>query len=102
MSSIAEKVIAGDIRAVARLIRDIDDGMPEVREILKELYPSTGKAYVIGITGAPGVGKSTLVDQMLNHIRKGNKTVGVLAVDPTSPFSGGAILGDRVRMQRHS
>ncbi len=102
MSSIAEKVIAGDIRAVARLIRDIDDGMPEVREILKELYPSTGKAYVIGITGAPGVGKSTLVDQMLYHIRKGNKTVGVLAVDPTSPFSGGAILGDRVRMQRHS
>lgn len=102
MSSVAEKVIAGNIRAVARLIRDIDDGMPEVREILKELYPSTGKAYVIGITGAPGVGKSTLVDQMLNHIRKGNKTVGVLAVDPTSPFSGGAILGDRVRMQRHS
>ncbi|MBW1700572.1 MAG: methylmalonyl Co-A mutase-associated GTPase MeaB [Deltaproteobacteria bacterium] len=102
MSSVAEKVIAGDIRAVARLIRDIDDGMPEVREILKELYPSTGKAYVIGITGAPGVGKSTLVDQMLNHIRKDDKTVGVLAVDPTSPFSGGAILGDRVRMQRHS
>lgn len=102
MSSVAEKVIAGDIRAVARLIRDIDDGMPEVREILKELYPSTGKAYVIGITGAPGVGKSTLVDQMLNHMRKDKKTVGVLAVDPTSPFSGGAILGDRVRMQRHS
>jgi LAO/AO transport system kinase len=102
MSSVAEKVIAGDIRAVARLIRDIDDGMPEVREILKELYPSTGKAYVIGITGAPGVGKSTLVDQMLNHMREDKKTVGVLAVDPTSPFSGGAILGDRVRMQRHS
>ena len=102
MSSVAEKVIAGNIRAVARLIRDIDDGMPEVREILKELYPSTGKAYVIGITGAPGVGKSTLVDQMLNHMRKDKKTVGVLAVDPTSPFSGGAILGDRVRMQRHS
>jgi LAO/AO transport system kinase len=102
MSSVAEKVIAGDIRAVARLIRDIDDGMPEVREILKELYPSTGNAYVLGITGAPGVGKSTLVDQMVNHMRKDNKTVGVLAVDPTSPFSGGAILGDRVRMQRHS
>jgi LAO/AO transport system kinase len=102
MSSVAEKVIAGDIRAVARLIRDIDDGMPEVRETLKELYPSTGHAYVLGITGAPGVGKSTLVDQMVNHMRKANKTVGVLAVDPTSPFSGGAILGDRVRMQRHS
>lgn len=98
----AEKVIAGDVRSVARLIRDIDDGMPEVREILKALYPHTGKAYVIGITGAPGVGKSTLVDQMVGHLRKNDQTVGVLAVDPTSPFSGGAILGDRVRMQRHS
>jgi len=102
MSSITEKVRAGDVRTVARLIRDIDDGMPEVRGALKELYPYTGKAYVVGITGAPGVGKSTLVDQMLSHLRKQNKTVGVLAVDPTSPFSGGAILGDRVRMQRHS
>ena len=102
MSSITEKVRAGDVRTVARLIRDIDDGMPEVRDVLKELYPSTGKAYVVGITGAPGVGKSTLVDQMLSHLRRQNKTVGVLAVDPTSPFSGGAILGDRVRMQRHS
>ncbi|MCF8143029.1 MAG: methylmalonyl Co-A mutase-associated GTPase MeaB [Deltaproteobacteria bacterium] len=102
MASVAEKVVAGDIRTVARLIRDIDDGMPEVREVLKELYPHTGKAYVIGITGSPGVGKSTLVDQMVAHIRKRGKTVGVLAVDPTSPFSGGAILGDRVRMQRHS
>lgn len=97
-----EKVISGDVRAVARLIRDIDDGMPEVREILKRLYPHTGKAYVVGITGAPGVGKSTLVDQMVAHLRGQGKTVGVLAVDPTSPFSGGAILGDRVRMQRHS
>lgn len=102
MSSITEKVRAGDVRTVARLIRDIDDGMPEVRGTLKELYPYTGKAYVVGITGAPGVGKSTLVDQMLSHLRRQNKTVGVLAVDPTSPFSGGAILGDRVRMQRHS
>lgn len=102
MSDIVEKVVAGDVRTVARLIRDIDDGMPEVREVLKGLYPHTGKAYVIGITGAPGVGKSTLVDQMVAHLRKRDKTVGVLAVDPTSPFSGGAILGDRVRMQRHS
>ena len=101
MQSIVEKVVSGDVRTVARLIRDIDDGMPEVRDVLKELYPHTGNAYVIGITGAPGVGKSTLVDQMIAHLRKG-KTVGVLAVDPTSPFSGGAILGDRVRMQRHS
>jgi LAO/AO transport system kinase len=102
MASVAEKVRTGDIMAVARLIRDIDDGIPEVRGALKELYPYTGKAYVVGITGAPGVGKSTLVDQMLSHLRRQNKTVGVLAVDPTSPFSGGAILGDRVRMQRHS
>ncbi|MBN2254261.1 MAG: methylmalonyl Co-A mutase-associated GTPase MeaB, partial [Deltaproteobacteria bacterium] len=102
MKSTAEKVVAGDIRAVARLIRDIDDGIPEIREVLKEIYPHTGKAYIIGITGAPGVGKSTLVDQMITHLRKQDKTVGVLAVDPTSPFSGGAILGDRVRMQRHS
>ena len=102
MGSVSEKVIAGDIRTVARLIRNIDDGMPGVRGCLKELYPHTGKAYVIGITGAPGVGKSTLVDQIISHLRRNGKTVGVLAVDPTSPFSGGAILGDRVRMQRHS
>jgi LAO/AO transport system kinase len=99
---IPEKIISGDIRAVARLIRDIDDNVPEAREVLKDLYPYTGKAYIVGITGAPGVGKSTLVDQMIAHLRKAKKTVGVLAVDPTSPFSGGAILGDRVRMQRHS
>jgi len=102
MGEVAEKIINGDIRSVARLIRDIDDGLPEVRETMKELYPHTGKAYVIGITGAPGVGKSTLVDVIIGTLRERGKTVGVLAVDPTSPFSGGAILGDRVRMQRHS
>ncbi len=102
MNPVAEKVVAGDVRAVARVIRDIDDGMPDVRKVLKAIYPHTGKGYVLGITGAPGVGKSTLVDQMVSHLRKRDKTVGVLAVDPTSPFSGGAILGDRVRMQRHS
>jgi LAO/AO transport system kinase len=102
MSGAVEKILAGDVRTVARMIRDIDDGIPEVRETLKALYPHTGRAYVVGITGAPGVGKSTLVDQMLVHLRKQGRTVGVLAVDPTSPFSGGAILGDRVRMQRHS
>jgi LAO/AO transport system kinase len=102
MTNPVEKVIAGDVRTVARLIRDIDDRVPEVRETLKSLYAHTGHAYVVGITGAPGVGKSTLVDQMVAHLRKAEKTVGVLAVDPTSPFSGGAILGDRIRMQRHS
>lgn len=99
---IVKKVLQGDIRTVARLIRDIDDNIPGIRRVLKALYPYTGKAYVVGITGAPGVGKSTLVDQMIQHLRKAGKTVGVLAVDPTSPFTGGAILGDRVRMQRHS
>jgi LAO/AO transport system kinase len=102
MKSIIDKVLAGDIRTVARLIRNIDDGAPEVRQYLKALYPHTGRAYVVGISGSPGVGKSTLVDQMISHLRAQKKTVGVLAVDPTSPFSGGAILGDRVRMQRHS
>jgi len=102
MSNAVEKIISGDIRTVARLIRDIDDRVPGVRETLKALYTHTGRAYVIGITGAPGVGKSTLVDQMVNRLRKEGKSVGVLAVDPTSPFSGGAILGDRIRMQRHS
>jgi LAO/AO transport system kinase len=102
MTSAVEKVLSGDVRTVARLIRDIDDRVPGVREILKALYTHTGHAYVVGITGAPGVGKSTLVDQMVAHLRKAGKTVGVLAVDPTSPFTGGAILGDRIRMQRHS
>jgi len=97
-----QKILDGDIRAVARLIRNIDDGLSEAREVLKELYPHTGRAYIIGITGSPGVGKSTLVDVMIQNLRARGKTVGVLAVDPTSPFSGGAILGDRIRMQRHS
>jgi LAO/AO transport system kinase len=98
----AKKILNGDLRAVARLIRDIDDGLPQAREVLKELYPHSGRSYIIGVTGSPGVGKSTLVDRMIEYLRARGKTVGVLAVDPTSPFSGGAILGDRIRMQRHS
>ncbi len=96
-----ESILDGDVRAAARLIRDIDDGIPSSREVLKALYPHTGKAYVIGISGFPGVGKSTLVDQLIQAYRTEGKSLGVLAIDPTSPFSGGAILGDRVRMQRH-
>lgn len=102
INSTVKKIVNGDARAVAKLIRDIDDRVPGTREILKALHKHTGKAYIIGITGAPGVGKSTVVDQMIRGIRTNGKTVGVLAVDPTSPFSGGAILGDRIRMQRHS
>ncbi len=100
--TIVDKIVAGDVRSAARLIRDIDDGIPKARQILKDLYPHTGKAHIIGITGAPGVGKSTLVDRFIQYLREHDKKVGVLAVDPTSPFSGGAILGDRIRMQRHS
>ncbi|MDY6953540.1 MAG: methylmalonyl Co-A mutase-associated GTPase MeaB [Thermodesulfobacteriota bacterium] len=96
-----DKILSGDVRTAARLIRDIDDGLVSSRQVLKALYPHTGGAYVIGISGFPGVGKSTLVDQMIQAYRTVGKTLGVLAVDPTSPFSGGAILGDRVRMQRH-
>jgi len=96
-----EKILAGDIRTAAKLIRDIDDGIPSSREVLKALYPHTGRAYVIGVSGFPGVGKSTLADQMIRAYREAGKSLGVLAVDPTSPFSGGAILGDRIRMQGH-
>lgn len=99
--SIVSRIVAGDVRATARLLRDIDDGIPSAQHILKELYPHTGRAYVVGFTGSPGVGKSTLVDQIALLYRREGLTVGILAVDPTSPFTGGAILGDRIRMQRH-
>ncbi|MBA4391169.1 MAG: methylmalonyl Co-A mutase-associated GTPase MeaB [Syntrophus sp. (in: bacteria)] len=102
VDSIVEKIVNGDVRTAAKLIGDIDNRVPGTREILKALYKHTGNAYIIGITGAPGAGKSTLVDEMVRDLRLQGKTVGVLAVDPTSPLSGGAILGDRVRMQRHS
>jgi LAO/AO transport system kinase len=99
--SIIDQILAGEVRATARLLRDIDDQIPTTHEILKELYPHTGKAYIIGFTGSPGVGKSTLVDQLAMRFRQDDLTLGILAVDPTSPFTGGAILGDRIRMQRH-
>jgi len=100
--ALAERVLAGDIRAAARLMRDIDDRIPSAMQELKALYPHTGRAYVLGLTGPPGAGKSTLVDQVIEAYRKKGMRVGVVAVDPTSPFTGGAILGDRVRMNRHA
>jgi LAO/AO transport system kinase len=99
---IVARILAGEVRAAARLMRDLDDGVPGAREVLKYLYPQSGKAHIVGITGSPGVGKSTLTDRLIQHLRAENQTVGVIAVDPTSPFSGGAILGDRIRMQRHA
>jgi LAO/AO transport system kinase len=99
---LAEQILEGNVRAAARLMRDIDDGRPQAVDELKLLYPRTGNAYIIGITGPPGAGKSTLVDQLTASFRTRGKKVGVVAIDPTSPFTGGAILGDRIRMNRHS
>ncbi len=100
--TLAERVLAGDVRAAARLIRLVDDGDPQAAAAMRRLYPHAGKAVLIGLTGSPGAGKSTLADQLVTHFRARGKTVGVLAVDPTSPFTGGAILGDRIRMNRHA
>ncbi len=100
--SLSARVLAGDLRALARAISLIEDEAPAGAELVRQIFPHTGRAYLIGITGAPGSGKSTLVDRLTTEIRRQEKTVGVVAVDPTSPFTGGAILGDRVRMQAHA
>ena len=99
---ITKKICTGDVRCASRLIRDLEDKKPQARPRIKKLFQYTGKSFIIGITGSPGAGKSTLTDALIGAFRKNGKTVGVLAVDPTSPFSGGAILGDRVRMLRHA
>jgi len=96
-----ERIRSGDVRALARAISAIEDARPESLSIMKALFPFSGKARVIGMTGAPGAGKSTLVDQLAREYRKHKKTIGIIAVDPTSPYTGGAILGDRIRMQAH-
>jgi LAO/AO transport system kinase len=96
------KIRAGDVRTASRLIRNLEDELPEAKNAIRRIFPHTGRAHVVGITGSPGAGKSTLVDALIASFRKREKTVGVLAVDPTSPFTGGAILGDRIRMQRHA
>ncbi|GAB4366916.1 MAG: methylmalonyl Co-A mutase-associated GTPase MeaB [Deltaproteobacteria bacterium] len=102
MAVSAKEILAGDIQAAARLMRDLDDEIPSAQRVLKRLYRHTGRAYILGVTGAPGAGKSTLVDGLTAHFRAQGKTVGIVAIDPTSPFSGGAILGDRIRMQKHT
>ncbi|MBW1711661.1 MAG: methylmalonyl Co-A mutase-associated GTPase MeaB [Deltaproteobacteria bacterium] len=99
---LVEEVLAGRFQAIARLIRQVEDEPLQARPLLKQLYPHTGRAYLIGLTGSPGVGKSSLVDRLIARFREEGKTVAVVAVDPTSPFSGGAVLGDRVRMQKHA
>jgi len=95
------RIREGEVRALARAITAIENREPESVELLKAVFPHSGKAQVIGLTGAPGAGKSTLVDQLAREYRKQGKTLGIVAVDPTSPYTGGAILGDRIRMQAH-
>src|SRR5256884_9406519 len=103
-SALADAVMAGDPRAIARAISVVEDESPAAADLVRAIFGRTGRAYLIGVTGPPGAGKSTLVDRIVTELRKGSQpsTVGVIAVDPTSPFSGGAVLGDRLRMQMHA
>ena len=102
MSDLGERIIAGDQRAAARAMRNVDDRVNGHLELLKEIFPRTGRAFIVGVTGNPGAGKSTLTDRLIERYRAGGRTVGVICVDPSSPYSGGAILGDRIRMTRHA
>src|SRR5690349_22972125 len=101
-ADLVARAVSGDRAAVAKLISLVESGGPDARAAVAQLHPHTGSAWSIGVTGAPGAGKSTLTDKLVARVRKEGLEVGVLAIDPTSPFSGGAILGDRVRMQEHA
>ena len=101
MLDAARKILEGNVRALARAATWVENRSPEAEPLLRELFPHTGRALILGVTGPPGAGKSTLCDQMTAALRAEGKKVGVLAVDPSSPYTGGAILGDRIRMQRH-
>jgi LAO/AO transport system kinase len=101
MPDIAQQILGGDLRALARAASWVENRRPEAETLLKELSAHTGRALILGVTGAPGAGKSTLADQLIRMLRNEGKTVGVVAIDPSSPYSGGAILGDRIRMQEH-
>jgi len=98
----AQRIHAGDVRAVSQAITAIENHDPRAEGLLQQIFPSTGHSFVIGVTGAPGTGKSTLVDRLAAHYRALGNRVGIIAVDPTSPYTGGAILGDRIRMQGHA
>lgn len=102
MQSLVRKALDGDTRSIARIISMVENESPYAEEIMKSIYPYTGKAHIIGITGSPGSGKSTLTDKLIDSFKKQGKSIGVIAVDPSSPFTGGAILADRIRMQKHS
>ncbi|HAA47942.1 MAG TPA: methylmalonyl Co-A mutase-associated GTPase MeaB [Synergistaceae bacterium] len=102
MEKLVEKALEGDPRSMARLISMVESESPFAENLMKAVYPYSGKAHIIGVTGSPGSGKSTLLDKLIGELKKKGKTVGVIAVDPSSPFSGGAVLGDRLRMQGHS
>ncbi len=99
MENLIERVFAGETRAVARAISKVEDGAEDSAELMKAVFPRTGRGLVIGITGSPGAGKSSLVDKLAQYYRERGERIGIIAVDPSSPFSGGAILGDRIRMQ---
>jgi LAO/AO transport system kinase len=102
VEALAERVLGGDARAIARAISLVEDEHPDSAALIRAIFRNTGRAYIVGVTGPPGAGKSTLVDRMAAAMRASGRTLGIIAVDPTSPFSGGAVLGDRVRMQAHA